>query len=90
MKPTIRVPYFEIGTKNYIYGDKVLEYAIAADKAAEKYDIDVLFICPAVEIRQVVQNTKRLIVLAPYMDTLRPGRGMADILPEALKAAAEQ
>ena len=90
MKPKIRAPYFEIGTKNYIYGDKVLEYAIAADKAAEKYDIDVLFICPAVEIRQVVQNTKHLIVLAPYMDTLRPGRGMADVLPEGLKAAGAQ
>ncbi len=90
MKPIIRAPYFEIGTKNYIYGDKVLEYAIAADKAAEKYDIDVLFICPAVEIRQVVQNTKHLIVLAPYMDTLRPGRGMADVLPEGLKAAGAQ
>ena len=87
MKRKIRTPYFEIGTKNYIYGDTVLEYAIAADKAAEKYDIDVLFICPAVEIRRVVENTKNLIVLAPYMDTLRPGRGMADILPEALKAA---
>ena len=48
MKRKIRTPYFEIGTKNYIYGDKVLEYALAADKAAEKYDIDVLFICPAV------------------------------------------
>ena len=87
MKQKIRTPYFEIGTKNYIYGDTVLEYAIAADKAAEKYDIDVLFITPAVEIRRVVENTKHLIVLAPYMDTLRPGRGMADILPEALKAA---
>ena len=87
MKPKIRTPYFEIGTKNYIYGDTVLEYAIAADKAAEKYDIDVLFITPAVEIRRVVENTKHLIVLAPYMDTLRPGRGMADLLPEALKAA---
>ena len=90
MKPTIRVPYFEIGTKNYVYGDTLLQYAIAADKAAEKYDIDVLFICPAVEIRRVCENTKNLIVLAPYMDTLRPGRGMADILPEALKAAGAQ
>lgn len=90
MKPIIRTPYFEIGTKNYIYGEQVLEYALAADKAAEKYDIDVLFICPAVEIRQVVQNTKHLIVLAPYMDTLRPGRGMADTLPEGLKAAGAQ
>ena len=50
----------------------------------------VLFITPAVEIRRVVENTKHLIVLAPYMDTLRPGRGMADILPEALKAAGAQ
>ena len=90
MKRKIRTPYFEIGTKNYIWGDKVLEYALAADAAAEKYDIDVLFICPAVEIRRVVENTKHLIVLAPYMDTLRPGRGMADVLPEALKAAGAE
>ena len=90
MKPTIRVPYFEVGTKNYVYGDTLLEYAIAADKAAEKYDIDVLFICSPVEIRRVCENTKNLIVLAPYMDTLRPGRGMADILPEGLKAAGAQ
>lgn len=87
MKPKIRTPYFEIGTKNYIYGDTVLAYAKAADEAAKKYDIDVLFITPATEIRRVVENTSRLIVLAPYMDTLRPGRGMADILPEGLKAA---
>ena len=90
MKPTIRAPFFEVGTKNYVYGDTLLEYAKAADKAAEKYDIDVLFICPAVEIRRVAENTKNLIVLAPYMDTLRPGRGMADILPEGLKAAGAQ
>ena len=87
MKQKIRTPYFEIGTKNYIYGDKVLEYAKAADAAAEKYDIDVLFITPAVEIRRIAENTRNLIILAPYMDTLRPGRGMADILPEGLKAA---
>ena len=90
MKPVIRTPYFEIGTKNYIYGDTVLEYAKAADAAAEKYDIDVLSITPCTEIRRVVENTKHLIVLAPYMDTLRPGRGMADILPEGLKAAGAQ
>lgn len=87
MKPTIRTPFFEIGTKNYVYGDTVLEYALAADKAAEKYDIDILITIPAVEIRRVAEKTKHLIILAPYMDTLRPGRGMADILPEALKAA---
>jgi len=87
MKTKIRTPYFEIGTKNYIYGDTVLEYALAADAAAEKYDIDVLFITPVTEIRRVAENTKHLIIFAPYMDTLRPGRGMADILPEGIRAA---
>lgn len=87
MKPTIRTPFFEIGTKNYIYGDDVLELAKVADAAAQKYDVDLLFIAPYTEIRRVAENTRSLIVLAPYMDTLRPGRGMADVLPEALKAA---
>ena len=87
MKASIRVPFFEVGIKSYIYGDKVLELAKVADKAAEKYDIDVVFIAPYTDIRRVAENTGNLIVLAPYMDTLRPGRGMADVLPEALRAA---
>ena len=87
MKPVIRTPFFEIGTKNYVYGDQLLEYAIAADKAAEKYDIDVLFTCPVLEIRRVAEHTQRLVIFAAYMDTLRPGRGLAEILPEGLKAA---
>jgi triosephosphate isomerase len=87
MKFKPRVPFFEIGIKNYVYGDKVLELANAADGASLKYDIDVLFIAPYTEIRRTVENTKRIIVLAPYMDILRPGRGMADVLPEAIKAA---
>lgn len=83
----IRTPFFEIGTKNYVYGDEVLRLAIAADKFAEKYDIDVLFTTPYADIRRIAENTKNLIIIAPYMDTLRPGRGMADVLPESLKAA---
>ena len=85
MRPRIRTPYFEIGIKNYIYGDAILELAKVADAVSEKYDIDVLFITPVTELRRVAENTKNLIVLAPYMDTLRPGRGMADILPEGIK-----
>ena len=90
MKRQIRTPFFEVGVKNYIYGDDVLELAKVLDCCAEKYDIDVLYIVPYTEIRTVSQNTKNLIVLAPYMDTLRPGRGMADVLPEAIKAAGAQ
>lgn len=44
-------------------------------------------IVPYTEIRRVAENTARLVILAPYMDLLSPGRGMADVLPEALKAA---
>jgi len=90
MKPKVRVPYFETSVKNYIYGDPVFEFAKECDKCAIKYDVDVLFIAPYTEIRRIAENTERLIVLAPYMDTLRPGRGMADVLPEALKAAGAQ
>ena len=87
MKPKIRTPFFETSVKNYIYGDAVLEFAMAADRAAMKYDVDVLFISPYTEIRRIREHCPHLIVLAPYMDTLRPGRGMADVLPEAVKAA---
>lgn len=86
-KPKIRTPFFETGVKNYIFGDEVLEYAKVVDKAAAKYDIDVLFIAPYTEIRRIAENTENLIVFAPYMDILRPGRGIADVLPEAIKAA---
>lgn len=87
MKRKIKPPFFEIGVKNYLFGDQVLELALAADAAAAKYDIDVLFITPYTEIRRVAEAAEHLIVFAPYMDLLRPGSGMADILPEALKAA---
>ncbi len=87
MKPQIRTPFFEIGVKNYLYGEDVIKLALAADAAAEEFDIDVLFIAPYTEIRSVAEQTKRLIVIAPYMDPIYPGRGMADVLPEAVKAA---
>ena len=87
MKVLPRPPFFETSVKNYIYGDAVFEYAMAVDAAAVKYDIDAIFIAPFTEIRRIAEKAARLIVLAPYMDTLRPGRGMADILPEAIKAA---
>lgn len=90
MKAKIRTPFFEIGVKNYLFGDQVLDLAKVADAAAKKYDIDVIFIAPYTEIRRVAENTTNLVILAPYMDTLRPGRGMADVLPEALKAAGAQ
>lgn len=87
IKIKVRVPYFEVGVKNYIYGDEVLKMAKFLDQASKKYDIDVLYIVPYTEIRRVSENTENLIIIAPYMDVLRPGRGIADVLPEAIKSA---
>ena len=80
-------PFFEIGPKSYLYGDDILELALAADRASEKYGVDIIFTTPYTEIRRVAEAVKRLFVYAPHMDLLEPGRGLADILPEAVKAA---
>lgn len=90
MKYALTPPFFEIGIKNYLYGDAVFELAVAADRAAARYNLDVLFIAPYADIRRIAEGTERLVVLAPYMDTLRPGRGLAQVLPESLKAAGAQ
>ncbi len=86
----IKAPFFEIGPKSYLYGDDIMELALAADAASEKYDVDVIFTCPVVDIRRVSQATKRLHVFAPHMDPICPGRGLADILPESLVAAGAE
>jgi len=83
----IKPPFFEIGPKSYLYGDEVLDLALAADAAAEKYDVDIIFTTPLVDIRRVAQATKRLFVFAPHMDPIYAGRGLADTLPESLVAA---
>lgn len=86
----IKAPFFEIGPKSYLFGDDILELAVAADKASEKYDVDVIFTCPVVDIRRVAEATKRIHVFAPHMDPIVPGRGLADILPESIVAAGAE
>lgn len=83
----LKPPFFEIGPKSYLYGDEVLELALAADAASKKYGVDIIFTTPVVDIRRVAQATERIFVFAPHMDPLRPGRGLADTLPESLAAA---
>ena len=83
----LKPPFFEIGPKSYLYGDDVFELAKAADAAAKKYDIDIIFTTPIVDIRRVAEATDRIFVFAPHMDPLYPGRGLADTLPESLIAA---
>lgn len=77
-------PFFEIGPKSYIYGDDILALAKAADEASQKYSVDVIFTTPFTEIRRISQETENLFIFAPHMDPLPVGRGLADILPEAI------
>lgn len=86
-RTTIKPPFFEIGPKSYLVGDEVLELARYADEAAKKYDVDIIFTTPVVDIRRVAEATERIFVFAPHMDPLVPGRGLADTLPESLVAA---
>ena len=83
----IKLPFFEIGPKSYLYGDDILELAKAADAASEKYGVDIIFTTPVVDIRRVREATKNIHVFAPHMDPISVGRGLADILPESLVAA---
>ena len=87
---TIRPPFFEIGPKSYLYGEDILSLAKAADAASEKYGVHIIFTTPIVEIARVKAATKYIHVFAPHMDPLRPGRGLADILPESLVAAGAE
>ena len=86
----IKAPFFEIGPKSYLYGQDVIDLAVAADAASEKYDVDIIFTTPVVEIARVKAATKRIHVFAPHMDPIEPGRGLADILPESLVAAGAE
>ena len=90
MATTIKAPFFEIGPKSYLYGQDVIDLAIAADQASEKYGVDIIFTTPVVEIARVKAATKHIHVFAPHMDPIVPGRGLADILPESLVAAGAE
>lgn len=86
----IKPPFFEIGPKSYLFGDDILQLAKAADDASEKYNVDIIFTCPVVDIRRVKEATKNIHVFAPHMDPILVGRGLADILPESLVAAGAE
>lgn len=42
----LKPPFFEIGPKSYLYGDDVLELALAADRAAQAYNVHIIFTPP--------------------------------------------
>ena len=87
---TIKPPFLEIGPKNYLFGNDLLALAKAADEASEKYDVDIIFTTPYADIRTLSEKTKKLHIIAPHMDCIPVGRGLAKILPESIKAAGAE
>ncbi len=83
----IRAPYFEIGPKCFMWGERMLKLAKAVDKIAAKYDLDVIVTPQYTDIRLLAENTERIHVYAQHMDNLYPGRGLGSVLPEAVKEA---
>jgi len=83
----IRAPYFEIGPKCIMWGERMLKLAKVVDQIAYKYDLDVIVTPQYADIRLLAENTQYLHIYAQHMDPLRPGRGLGSVLPESVKEA---
>jgi triosephosphate isomerase (TIM) len=83
----IEPPFFEIGPKAYMYGERVLKLAKAANEASKKYDVRIIFTPQYTDIRMLAEATENLLVFAQHMDPLPVGRGLGSVLPEAVRAA---
>lgn len=83
----IKPPFFEIGPKAFLYGEKMLKLAKAADKASAKYDVRIILTPQPTDIYLLAKETENLLIFAQHMDPLPVGRGLGSILPEAVKAA---
>ena len=83
----IEPPFFEIGPKAFMYGEKMIKLAKVADKASAKYNVRIILTPQYTDIPMLVKATKHLLIFAQHMDPLPIGRGLGSVLPEAVKAA---
>ncbi|MCF0172934.1 MAG: triose-phosphate isomerase [Bacteroidales bacterium] len=83
----IEPPFFEIGPKAYMYGERLLKLAKAADRAAAKYDVRILITPQPSDLYMLAQATENIILVAQHIDPIEVGRGQGSILAEAVKAA---
>lgn len=89
-KRKLRVPFFVVNPKSYLYGEQVIALAKYTDALAARYDFDVLFTAQHVDLAAVKAAAPHLIVTAQHMDGHRPGAGMGHILAEGIKAAGAE
>lgn len=83
----ITPPFFEIGPKAYAYGRQLVDLARRADALSRAFDVQVIVTPQAVDVPLAAAAVERVLVFAQHMDSLRPGRGVGSVLPEAVRAA---
>lgn len=83
----ITPPFFEIGPKAYIYGQRALELGRHADTVSQRYGVQIIYTPQYVDIWPIAREMKHILVFAQHMDALPIGRGIGSVLPEAVKAA---
>lgn len=83
----IKLPFFEIGPKAFMYGERMLQLAKAAERASVKYDVRIILTPQPSDIYLLAKETSHLLIFAQHMDPIPVGRGLGSILPEAVKAS---
>lgn len=83
-------PFFEFGPKAYLYGEEMLKLAVAIDRAAIEFDVDVVITPQPVDIPLLAAHMQRVRIYAQHMDALSVGRGLGAVLPEAVKEAGAE
>lgn len=86
-KIVLKRPFFVVNPKSYLYGEELRRLARKTDELCERYGFQSLFTAQLVDLAWVADNCPHLIPCAQAMESLKPGRGMGHILPEALAAA---
>lgn len=89
-KIVLKRPFFVVNPKSYLYGAELHALARKTDELCEKYNVQSLFTAQLIDLPWVIQNCPHLIACAQTMESLKPGRGMGHVLPEALAAAGVQ
>lgn len=83
----LKVPFFEVGPKAFLYGKELLRLAKHADTLCDQYKVQIIFTPQYVDIPILARETSRIHVFAQHMDAIEVGRGVGSVLPEALKEA---
>ncbi len=83
----LKPPFFEFGPKAYLYGKEMLRLAKYADRLAPEFGVDIVVSPQTVDLRLVASECRNIMVFSQHMDSLPIGRGMGEILPEALVEA---